>query len=50
MVKKYYCERCGRELHTKEEISEGLCSDCMDEEMDNFASAVLSTEDIPPNM
>lgn len=50
-MKKRKCEECGRELESWENGS--LCSECQeeleDEEMDDFASAVLNISDIPPN-
>jgi len=45
------CGVCGRKLITTEEINEGICEDCQeDDEMNNLASAILWTDDIEPNL
>lgn len=43
------CENCGKKLETKEEINEGLCEECLEDEMDDLASAILNTEEIFPS-
>jgi len=48
MAKKRYCENCGEELEDWEE--EPLCDDCEEEEANNLASAIIYTDDFPPNI
>ena len=43
---EFMCSICGRPLETSEEIEMGVHEECMDDE----ASAILWSKDIPPNV